>query len=706
MAAQIGLQSGTSTFNYPLELPSGPGGFKPVLELNYNSGSVDGMKNKQSVGSWVGIGWSFTLGSISYDSDSDKYSLNFCQGSYDLYTTDDINYLTKPDQYYKITRSGNTWTLLDTGGNIYRFGGTTDSQQYLYDDYDEEREYYRWDLSLIEDTNGNQATMSYVQEIRGTSPEDWVRSAYPEYINYGEVEIHLTSTWDENDATDGHLRYDNPKTSGSNPAPKVMDNRHLDSVEISVNSNLIRKYEFSYDTTNRVSSGDYDGIYYAGKFTLTSITEIGADGTSELPAMTFSYDDKQIYRTTTLDQYTGNPGNPASLYWPYLTQVNSGYGGSVSFDYTQVGPGYNWSREVVTTKTIDSGIGTVQTYYYTYVGNPQYLGGGWNQKYRGFEEVRETDSQGNYTKHFFYTTGEVNGNDSEKLTGREYSTQYYDSSDNLLKEESYDWTWTITDNTTPGTYISQLHTNPNIIDISITSTNKYYYLLALTNVNNIHGNGYSWTVPRTPQCMAVSSDDYVYAVTMGDYWRSYIYKYTYTGEQTRVWDIGAMIPTGIAISPDNYIYVSDGSLFDYAIHKYNSSGSEVSTWELGYLPTHIAVSPDNYIYVTTIDYYICKYDSSGNFITSWQTDAYPTGIAASYDNLIYVTTMAATSNVKVYSSTGTFLDSWTCANAIDIAISEDDYAYIATSDNYIKKYAVNENGLHNPTCPDRNNCRR
>ena len=58
MAAQVSLQSGTAVFNYPFELPPAAGGFQPKLTLSYDSASVDEMKDKRDVGSWVGIGWS------------------------------------------------------------------------------------------------------------------------------------------------------------------------------------------------------------------------------------------------------------------------------------------------------------------------------------------------------------------------------------------------------------------------------------------------------------------------------------------------------------------------------------------------------------------------------------------------------------------------------------------------------------------------
>ncbi|MCX6013426.1 MAG: hypothetical protein NTV30_08485, partial [Chloroflexi bacterium] len=131
MVSQLNLNSGTATYTYPIELPAGPGGFKPTIELTYNSGAVDEMKSKRAVSSWVGIGWSLKLGSISYDSFTDRFFLDLPECSYQLVTTDGINFRTNPDLFYKITRNSNTWEMLDTSGNYYRFGGTTDSEQYI-----------------------------------------------------------------------------------------------------------------------------------------------------------------------------------------------------------------------------------------------------------------------------------------------------------------------------------------------------------------------------------------------------------------------------------------------------------------------------------------------------------------------------------------------------------------------------------------------
>ena len=435
----MSLHSGASVFSYPLELPPGPGGFKPKLELTYNSGSVDEMKNKRDMGSWVGIGWNLNMGRISYDLDDTRYYLELNGASYEIVSSDNVTYYTNPDQHFKITRSGNTWNLYDKEGNYYRFGGTSDSQQYTGGT---SGTYYRWDLSLMRDTNLNEAAITYSRDIKGTSPNDWVRSAYPATITYGSMQIIFTANSDNYD-TDGTsiLRYDNPQSTTLNPAPSVMENKHLDAVEIKAGTTLIRKYTFSYntdDSKNRVSSTDYGGIYYSGKLKLTGITQVGANGTSTLPSMTFTYEDKQIYVSDSVAvTYTGNPGNPATLSWPHLTVVNSGYGGTVTYAYTEkpTSPVSDiWTREVVTTRTTNPGIGPSETHTYSYTGNPQYFindGNDWEAKYRGFSQVRETDAAGNYSEHYFNTVDAADG-DAEKLTGLETKTEWYRSDGSLF----------------------------------------------------------------------------------------------------------------------------------------------------------------------------------------------------------------------------------------------------------------------------------
>lgn len=63
---QVALYTDAATYAYPFQLPPGPGGFQPNLQLSYNSQVVDSATNKTQA-SWVGMGWSLETGYIERD---------------------------------------------------------------------------------------------------------------------------------------------------------------------------------------------------------------------------------------------------------------------------------------------------------------------------------------------------------------------------------------------------------------------------------------------------------------------------------------------------------------------------------------------------------------------------------------------------------------------------------------------------------------
>jgi RHS repeat-associated protein len=666
MAAQVDLHSGSSTFSYPLELPPGPSGFKPKLELTYNSGSVDEMKNKQSTASWVGMGWSFDLGRISYDLTDSQYYLELNGASYRLISPDNINYHTVPEQYYKIGRSSNVWTMKDREGTIYQFGGnntTSHSQQYI----NSGSTIYRWDLNLIQDTNGNQATVTYIQDIEyGSGNDRWIRSAYPQTLTYGSVQVTFNCSWDVT-TNDGNLRSDNPISTYYTQAPRIMENRHLDSVEIKYNNNLIRKYVFTYNTDanandpdyqdlGKVSSTDYGfgtpniGIYYAGMLKLKKITQYGADGVSTLPATQFTYYtrdpntnelNRSIYFYDSLNPtYAGNPGNPATLNWSYLKSIDSGYGGLITFEYNKVKngnyapypstsgtPAKIWTRWVVTKKTLSSGIGLDQTYNYSYPFDPEYLGSEWYQQYRGFREVQETDSLGNYILHKYYTTGIVNGKDAEKLTGKEYSTEWHDSTGTLLKKVDNTWNCNTTNQMSEGQYISTF------------ASGYGSYLVSPTN-------------------LAVSNNGIVYVVYYDNRVKEFDIFGNYLGEFTSSY---LSTPSAIAIDQDGNIYIA--SSYNNTITKFKDDGTFVT--QFGAQPQHlyepqgVAIATDGTIYATSFNYFgISKFDNDGTFDSQFASGYNYGWIAVSDNGDVYDVWKGNNNNrIEHYSSTGTLLDS-------------------------------------------------
>ncbi|MBI4329951.1 MAG: SMP-30/gluconolactonase/LRE family protein [Chloroflexi bacterium] len=640
MGFEANLHSGTVKTDYPIELPPAPGGFKPRLNLVYDSGRADGMKNKRSLGSWAGIGWSLHPGYISYDEEANEYYMEVGGLGYEIFRSSD-SYFTKPDLFYKIVRdeANQKWEVWDRGGVYYRFGGASDSKQY----YDKSGSplFYRWDLSLMQDTHStsNQATVSYNQYVWNSS----VRSAYPSQMTYsgGQVTVTFNSSYYQNTA-DGLVRRDNPLSTAGYPVPKVMDNRQLDNIEIKVGGVLTRKYTFAYATTDRVSSSDYGGIYYAGKHQLDSVTQIGADGSSALPAMTFSYQDlATFFRDADGPYYNGNPGNAADLYWPRLSSANNGYGATVTFSYTQTPTSSSnnvWTRQVVTGRTINAGIGPNQTYTYTYDGSPEYLGSGWTARYRGFRKVKETDAAGNYAWRYFHTTGydSASGKDWEKITGREYKTRRYDAGGNLVQETVNNWLWDTTsfwDSANP----------------------KYTFLTRWDGygTNDGYFNG--------PWGVAVSSGN-VYVVDRGN---SRVEKFDSNGAFVTRWGESGNQnnqfnnPQGIAASNDGKVYVADAS--NGRVQKFADYAPFVASWSAG--ASGVAVSPDSaHVYVvSSANHQVVEYTSTGQQLASWGSQGSadgqfqsPYGIAVDSSGYVYV---ADTGNHRVqkFTSSGTFV---------------------------------------------------
>ena len=115
-----------------------------------------------------------------------------------------------------------------------------------------------------------------------------------------------------------------------------------------------------------------------------------------------------------------------------------------------------WTRETVTSKAINPGIGTTETTNYAYTGGPQYTNPGWNEQFRGFGQVQVTDAALNYVVHYFYTNQSVNGKlgwEANRLTGREYKTIWYNNgSQTPVREVDNTWNWNATISQQEGNY--------------------------------------------------------------------------------------------------------------------------------------------------------------------------------------------------------------------------------------------------------------
>jgi DNA-binding beta-propeller fold protein YncE len=404
--------------------------------------------------------------------------------------------------------------------------------------------------------------------------------------------------------------------------------------------------------------------------------------------MSFTYQDKEVYlRQSTIAVYSGNPGNPASLNWPFLTQVNSGYGGTITFTYTQNPANTQadiWTREVVTQKVVAPGIGTSQTTTYTYVGDPVYLGRAPFGEYRGFGEVKETDAASNYVRHWFYTTGIVDGKEAEKLTGKVYKTEYYNSSDSLIKKVTKDWNWT--DSQTDLAFLTKFDgwsfnggEFNRSFGVDVDGSGNIYVSSEhrVQKFDSSHTFLYGWGAEQSsesglfkyPWDLALDSSGNVY---VADMLNNRIQKFDSYGKYITEWNTNLSQPRGIAVQ-GGYVYVANTGANN--VVKYDTSGTFITSWGSygsgdGQFnqPNGIAVDSSGNVYVAdTWNYRIQKFNSSGTFLAKWGSSGSgngqfsgPEGIAVNTEGETTYIYVADTGNSRIqkFTDTGTYQLQW------------------------------------------------
>jgi|GEM_PF-2583032 len=164
--------TGAAGYTIPILLPPGPGGLTPELFLRYSSaGPRD---------SWVGAGWTLALPSISrslkrgtptYTSDDlfafagqELYPVQFEGGG--------LGYRTRRDNFMRVVRLADSWTVTQKDGTQLRFGTTGNSR------IEGPLGTFEWLLDSVVDRNGNAYTVTYFRLEPGT--------AYPAEIRYGQ----------------------------------------------------------------------------------------------------------------------------------------------------------------------------------------------------------------------------------------------------------------------------------------------------------------------------------------------------------------------------------------------------------------------------------------------------------------------------------------------------------------------------------------
>lgn len=260
---QTDLFTGRASIGVPIVVSPGRGKVQPEIGLTYTSG----MGN-----SWCGVGWDLNIGSIerstkkgvpTYDNVKDTFTAMFSGVQSDLVSIGNGEYRAKYDpSYLRFKYDGTSWTAWDKSGTKYNFGSSAGSR------VDNSYGISKWCLDRVTSIDTNYMTMSYVKDSGET---------YPDTISYtgndttGDAPRQIVKFNLEASARPDI--YENYRSGA-----KVTTQYRLSNIEVKCDGGLVRKYQLQYTT----SSNTYKSL-------LTSVVQYGADGTSKLPPVTFTY---------------------------------------------------------------------------------------------------------------------------------------------------------------------------------------------------------------------------------------------------------------------------------------------------------------------------------------------------------------------------------------------------------------------------------
>ena len=354
---QVSGFTGSATYSFPIQVPPGPGGLQPSLELSYNSQTVDGA-NSRVQASWVGMGWSLDTGSIQrnmngtpsyFDDDTFSLEMNGVGGLLLPIADQDsdpntIDYHFEAERFWRVRQylsTGNVggydgdigfWVVWDPNGTQYYFGNYADGSQgghAWYPSYpvtciDPYMQTWRWSLTRVRNIFGQELTYYYNTEAapypkfdEGCSGyrADMAVAMYPERIIYPNNRYRVVFIR-AGGRTDYDQGWEDAQSTILYMRSKLLRIEMWQDPNGSWGSGdevLIRKYVLGYGENGQQIYPNATWPAGGKTPTLTSITEYGLNGTNSLPATEFTYDSDDMH----------------------LSVGDNGYGGSVDFGYTE-----------------------------------------------------------------------------------------------------------------------------------------------------------------------------------------------------------------------------------------------------------------------------------------------------------------------------------------------------------------------------------
>lgn len=320
---QADLFTGSAGADIPIVVPPGAAGIAPNILLSYNSSVVDDMGNdsEEDQADWTGRGWTLDTGGFivrdtkgTTGTNDDTFKLVFGGHTYDLVSIGSGSYRTKDETFMlvKYDSAGDYWTVKTKDGTTHRFGYTSNSRAtgLTFAPNIEVPVTFRYFIDEVSTASGVSVRYSYFKQSSSYNNKAYDQAVYPDTITYAYYSGSLVG----NSRTVTFIRGN--RTDWKDVSPDWHTSYHelyrLDAIEVRVGTSLVRRYNFGYDySIDRDPNHTWQGGA-AGDLTLKSVTTLGSDGATALPAATFIY------------------------AGPVLATANNGIGGSVSFTYEHV----------------------------------------------------------------------------------------------------------------------------------------------------------------------------------------------------------------------------------------------------------------------------------------------------------------------------------------------------------------------------------
>ncbi len=292
---QTDLFTGRAQTSVPIFTPPGRKNVQPSLNLSYSSSGGN---------AWLGTGWSLDLGFIQRDvkrgvpkyNSSDKFVFSYQGVNSELVSVGTNEYRAKDEALFLkfvYDPTNNYWIITDKSGTKHYFGETTGARIEFTG-----KGTFQWALSKVKDTSGNYMSVTYTSDQFELylSTVEYNGNETQSFAHTHKVEFTLESR------TDTNLSF----ISG---ARQTMAKR-LKEIQVKVKDTggiyqLARKYSLTYNTSPATL-----------RSRLYQVSECGKDGTTCLPAVTFTYQDKPLefqpfgnFSNVRNDTYVGNKGS-------------------------------------------------------------------------------------------------------------------------------------------------------------------------------------------------------------------------------------------------------------------------------------------------------------------------------------------------------------------------------------------------------------